>query len=290
MAQETLVLTLAPADGERFAARLEQGDFEFRAVPHARVSVRGEGVVATLYRSGKLVVQGARPGDFLERYLEGGPREAGPKAGEPGDDVVRVGSDETGKGDYFGPLVVCAVRLRPDERKGLLASGVADSKQLSDDTVRRLAPALQARLAHAVEVIEPEEYNRLHAATKNLNVLLADAHARAIRRVVEPGCDVLVDQFASEHLLQQRLAGLDVTLRQMPRAEREVAVAAASVVARGVFLDRLAALSEEYAIDLHKGAGEPVDRAARRFVALHGFETLGKVAKLHFKNTGKIPR
>jgi ribonuclease HIII len=199
-----------------------------------------------------------------------------------------VGSDEAGKGDFFGPLVVVALRADPRERAELARAGVADSKTLSDARVAVLAPALEQRYTCAAEVLAPADYNREHARCGSLNPLLAELHARAIRRIAVPGALVLVDTFAHESLVASRLAGRDVELHQHVRAEREPGVAAASVIARHLFLEGLRQLSEESAVQLHKGAGEPTDRSAREFVKLHGREALGNVAKLHFKNTAKI--
>jgi ribonuclease HIII len=292
MPQETLVFQLAPAAQARLERELQGGDFERRSVEHARFSVKGEGVVATLYRSGKLVLQGSEVRTFAERYLadaraaqaEARLAEAPIQVGER----TLIGSDEAGKGDYFGPLVVVAVRAGPQERAELVEAGVADSKTLSDERVRVLAPALERRYAFAAEVLEPADYNREHPRYKSLNPLLAELHARCIRKLAEPGALVLVDKFADEELVASRLAGLDVELHQRTRAEREPVVAAASVIARNLFLEGLRKLSEESAVELHKGAGEPTDRAARAFVELHGREALARVAKLHFKNTQRI--
>ena len=282
----TVVLALGPAEQERLEQRLSGGDFERKHVEHARFSVKGEGVVATLYRSGKLVLQGKEIGLFAQRYL-------GRSVDEPASVTPAaplIGSDECGKGDYFGPLVVCALLLEPAQRAGIRAAGVMDSKRMSDEAVLRLAPALEKLCPHALETLDPPEYNREHARLRNLNPMLADLHARAIRRIAKPGMHVLVDQFAKESLVASRLEGSGVELRQMPHAEQELAVAAASVVARAAFLERLAQLSEPYAVDLHKGAGAPTDAAAQTFVEIHGFDKLGLVAKVHFKNTLKLPR
>lgn len=288
MPQETLVVQLPPARQTSLERELESADFEHRSVPHARFSVRGQGVVATLYRSGKLVVQGSEARGFVERYLGALP-EAAPPAGplEVGERTL-IGSDEAGKGDYFGPLVVVALRADPRERAELVKAGVADSKTLSDERVRVLAPALEQRYAFAAEVLEPADYNREHPRFKSLNPLLAELHARCIRKLARPGTLVLVDKFAADELVASRLQGLDLELHQRTRAEREPVVAAASVIARNLFLEGLKRLSEEFVVDLHKGAGEPTDRSAREFVKLHGREALGRVAKLHFKNTQKI--
>jgi ribonuclease HIII len=290
MTQETLVLKLAPAQQARLEHELEGGDFEKRSVEHARFSVRGQGVIVTLYRSGKLVVQGTETRLFAERYLGG--LEAAPARAADGPIKVGertlIGSDEAGKGDYFGPLVVVALRADPRERAELVKAGVADSKTLSDERIRVLAPALEQRYAFASEVLVPADYNVEHPRHKSLNPLLAELHARCIKKLARPGLLVLVDKFADEKLVASRLVGLDLELHQRTKAEREPVVAAASIIARNLFLEGLKKLSEEFALDLHKGAGEPTDRSAREFVKLHGREALVRVAKLHFKNTQKI--
>jgi len=283
-------MKLAPAAQARLERELEGGDFERRSVEHARFSVRGHGVIATLYRSGKLVVQGSEIELFRARYLAdevGAPPKAQAGPIEVGTRTL-IGSDEAGKGDYFGPLVVVALRADAQERAELMRSGVADSKTLSDDTIARLAPALEQRYAFASEVLMPADYNVEHPRFGSLNPLLAELHARCIRKLAQPGAMVLVDKFADDKLVAGRLRGVDVELHQRTRAEREPVVAAASVLARNLFVEGLKKLSDEFAIDLHKGAGEPTDRSAREFVRLHGREKLVHVAKLHFKNTQKI--
>ncbi len=288
MVQQTLVLNLSREEQERLRVRMATGIFEYRMTPYARFSARGEGVIATLYDSGKFVVQGNDPRAFAARYLD--------RTEEPEDlaglptvlDRELVGSDEAGKGDYFGPLVVAAVRASPEQRKELAKAGVVDSKRLSDERVRRLAPAIEGRYDNAVEVLDPPAYNAEHGRFGNLNPLLAELHARAIRRLAKPGDVVLVDRFGDEQLIARRLAGIELELHQSTRGEREPAVAAASVLARATFLECLKALSDEHAVDLHKGAGTLVDVAARKFIQIHGFQAIGKVAKLHFKNTERL--
>jgi ribonuclease HIII len=292
VAQQTLVLRVDPARAAALRARLSAGEFDFRPVPHALFSVKGEGVVATFYASGKLVVQGENPGLFVEHWVEGATRldkrvEVAPAA-VPEAQGPLIGSDECGKGDYFGPLVVCAVRLEPRQTEELRRSEVRDSKTLSDEACLRLGAALRSRYAHAIEALAPPEYNATYKRPGQLNPMLADLHARAIRRLARPGDQALVDKFADERLVASRLSDLDLQLEQRVRAESVPAVAAASVIAREHFLQALKELSGEAGVDLHKGAGDPTDRAAREYVRLHGFGALGKVAKLHFKNTLKL--
>jgi ribonuclease HIII len=298
VSQRTLVLQFPRARAAELKQRLSAGEFDFRPVPYALFSVKGDGVVATFYESGKLVVQGATPELFVERWIGAGgvstAKEPGASAGASKNrpavvetDEAIIGSDECGKGDYFGPLVVAAVRLEAGDAVKLRASGARDSKELSDEQCLRMGAALRGLFSHAIVRLDPPRYNEIYVQGK-LNDLLGSLHAEAIAQLARPGIHVLIDQFANATLMQKKLAKLDVKLEQRTRAESNPAVAAASIIAREQFLLGLKELSEEAAIDLHKGAGSPVDVSAEKYVALHGREGLVKVAKLHFKNTLKI--
>ncbi|MBI4576236.1 MAG: ribonuclease HIII [Planctomycetes bacterium] len=205
-----------------------------------------------------------------------------------------VGGDEAGKGDYFGPLVAAAVRLPAARREAWTERGVADSKTLSDRRALELAEALEAEEDCEAVVIPPARYNEIYPSFRNLNDLLAWAHATAIARVLGrgPPAAVLVDRFAAdEGLLASALRREGVQaarLEQRPRAEADVAVAAASVVARARFLRGLEELERRTGLRLAKGAGEPVEWAARRIVREHGPDRLREVAKLHFRTTVKV--
>jgi len=308
MAQQTLVLQMHADAGRELRRKLESAGFELRSAPYAHFSARGAGATITHYTSGKLVVQAADPQALMNTYLGDVPPASAAGSAASGaarrDGVDLVGSDECGKGDFLGPLVVACVLVPAGDGPKLRAGGVGDSKKLSDATVRKLAGGLRHRYLHAVEVLEPPAYNAAHAKTPNVNLVLAALHAKAIRAVVSRAdvgagaaggaraskdrLRVLVDQFAGAALMQRELAGLDIELEQRPRAEEEAAVAAASIVARDEFLARMEALSEECGVDLHKGAGAPADDAALRYVELHGFDKLSRVAKVHFKNTAKL--
>lgn len=287
---------MVPPDGrDALRKRLASEPFEFRTVPHAAFSVKGAGVVATLYKSGKLVIQGADPELFAARYVESAAPAASAKTPGPASGAAPaagpcIGSDETGKGDYFGPLVVCGVRL-DDEVAGRIVreARVQDSKRISDPEAIQLGAELRERVPYAIARLDPPEYNAEHARVKNLNPMLADLHERVIRELYQPGLRVLVDKFANAKLLEERTRGLDIRLEQKPRAESlHPAVAAASIIARQEFLACLRELSNEWGLDLRKGAGTPTDRSAREFVRRFGKDELDKVAKVHFKTTQKV--
>jgi ribonuclease HIII len=201
-----------------------------------------------------------------------------------------IGVDESGKGDYFGPLVIAACYVGPEHLAEL--EGVRDSKKLTDAMALQLANAIRATCPHKVIAISPDRYNAMYAETPNLNKLLAWAHAESIIEVlkVQPSPYAISDEFAKDGLLvKQKLArkGATIELRSMVRAEADVAVAAASILARAGFLLGLRRLSEQYGIDLPKGATTVIG-SGRMFVAKHGVSELSKVAKLHFKTTQQV--
>jgi ribonuclease HIII len=257
--------------------------------------VKAKGLVATLYRSGKLVLQGSGLDEFEAEFLGGA---SSPQAAALPEELLfvkpLVGSDEAGKGDYFGPLVVACVYAEPDQAPELARIGAIDSKSVSDGQVRRAAVAISARFDHELVSLMPEDYNRRYPEHGNLNVLLAELHAQVVSRLLtrHPACArILVDRFARADVLERALrsAGADCSdLVQVPGGERNPVVAAASILARDRFLADLAACEEICASDLHKGAGPEVEENARRVLAIGGKALLEKVAKLHFKTSHKL--
>ncbi len=204
----------------------------------------------------------------------------------------RIGTDESGKGDYFGPLVTAAVWVDDAVEKTLLDLGVRDSKKISDGRAKTLAGQIKGIAPYALVTVGPVKYNELYLKMRNLNKLLAWTHARAIEDLLkEVACDaVIADKFGDEKLIENALMknGRKIKLIQRVRAEADTAVAAASIVARAEFLHRLDRLSEQGGVDLKKGAGSLVDDAGLIVVRAGGEARLKTVAKWHFKNTTKI--
>jgi ribonuclease HIII len=209
-----------------------------------------------------------------------------------------VGTDEAGKGDYFGSLVAAGVYVNAEIREQLHTLGVRDGKKLSDSRIRELAREIRMRWGHYATSIEvtPLQYNALYADFKrkgqNLNNLLASLHAKAIKHLHNRlDCrHVLVDRFAKRaDVLESQLQPLTSTIElvQVPKAEGDIAVAAASIIARETFLRRLEQLSKRFDIQLPKGATSVID-VGRKFVEQHGAEALRHVAKLHFRTTDDI--
>lgn len=207
-------------------------------------------------------------------------------------EVELIGTDESGKGDYFGPLVIAGVYADEDIKKKLTAIGAADSKTLSDAKIQKLSEEIVKVCKYSVVTIGNERYNELYDKIKNLNKLLAWGHARVIENILQKvDCrNVLSDQFGSPELIKNALLekGRRVNLEQRPKAEENVVVAAASIIARNEYVRVMNKLSEEYGMEFPKGASSGVVEAAREFVKVHGKEKLINVAKLHFIITEKV--
>ena len=294
--------TLTAAQADCLERRLHDGTFELHEVPHARVGARKPGLSVTLYHKGpKVVVQGKDSADFIQFILEpeilGEARLGYEEATNPEAYSPHIGVDESGKGDFFGPLVVAAVYVDAPVARALAALGVMDSKQLSSDKrARQLAEAILTvpGLDSDVLVLPPAKYNPLYSKIKNLNRLLAWGHARVIENLLErqPDCPrALSDQFAANtRVLSSALMerGRRIRLDQKTKAESDLAVAAASILARVRFIDWLEKCSERCGVKLPKGAGPPVIAAAKEFLRTHGRERLPDVAKMHFKTASGL--
>lgn len=207
--------------------------------------------------------------------------------------VERIGIDESGKGDYFGPLVVAAVFVDATTQDELALMEVRDSKRISDGRILEMAPDIRTICPHSVIAIGPQKYNELYAKIKNLNRLLAWGHAKALENLLERGVScgrAISDQFGDERLILNALQekGKKIVLEQRTKAESDLAVAAASILARAEFLIRLKRLSDEVGTTLPKGASPAVELAGKMIVKKHGQDRLAHVAKLHFKTTKAV--
>jgi len=207
---------------------------------------------------------------------------------------TRIGIDESGKGDYFGPLVIAGVLVTPADEPDLRLMRVRDSKRISDGRILEMAPDIRLICRHSLVTIGPQRYNELYAKIKNLNRLLAWGHARALENLLEHSdCALAIsDQFGDERFILNALLekGKKIQLIQRPKAEEDVAVAAASILARAEFLIRLKRLSDEVGLPLPKGASQAVEAAGRSIVRKLGQDRLEGLAKLHFKTTQTVLR
>ena len=291
---------MTDAQATALRAFLVERNWKFRDVPYARFAAEKEKLNVVFYESGKLVVQGRATREFIEFTLE--PEilkevKLGYEAVLNPDLLLpRIGVDESGKGDFFGPLCVAGVYVNESVIKAWQDKGIRDSKNISSDKkISELADIIRETPGCVTSVVPigNEAYNRLYTSFKSVNKLLAWGHARVIenlmgqrQRMNPPPARAISDQFAaSKDVVGKALMSLgrEIELVQRHKAESDVAVAAASILARHEFVTRLSGLEKELGVKLPKGASAAVDKAAKAYVEQHGAEGLGKVAKMHFR-------
>jgi ribonuclease HIII len=291
---------LTAAQAAALETYLRENNFEFRDVPYAKFAGAKDKLNVVFYTSGKLVVQGKGTQEFIEFILE--PRILGEaKLGyetvlNPELLLPRLGIDESGKGDFFGPLCVAGVYVNEKIIAAWNDAGIRDSKNISSDKkISDLAKLIRETPGCITSVVPigNEAYNRLYAKMRSVNTLLAWGHARVIEnlmgqkhRMNPPPVRAISDQFASDKATVGKAImslGREVELIQRHKAEEDIAVAAASILARNEFVTRLAALEKQFGMRFPKGASAAVDAAAKLFVEKNGAAKLSLVAKTHFR-------
>ncbi|MBQ6221149.1 MAG: ribonuclease HIII [Solobacterium sp.] len=249
---------------------------------YTHYQLRLENCVITSYTSGKIVFQGKDAEVYASPYQK--------------KDTVgtHAGSDEVGTGDYFGPVCVCAVCVREEQLPLLQELGIRDSKMITDEVIRKIAPVLQKELVHSLLILPPARYNEIHK-TRNMNAIKAEMHNQAFlnlkKKTTLPDL-IVIDQFTPEAQYYRYLSRTENVVRNIrfeTKAENKYpAVAAGSILARYAFLHAMDKLNEAYDMVFEKGGGSPADQSASEFVRRYGMERLHEVAKIHFKNTEKI--
>lgn len=297
----TYTKPLTPAQATSLRIILEEEGWAFESKPWCLFAASRGKVNVLVYEKGpKVVVQGKDTEAFVLNTLE--PRVLG--VAELGYEEVHhpehfephLGVDESGKGDFFGPLVIAGVYADANVARMLREVGAVDSKQISSDAkIEKLAEAVRAipGLRWEVVQINPERYNALYTKFGNLNRLLAWGHAKVIEVLLErvPDCPRAVsDQFANPAVLQRALQekGRGIELVQRTKAESDPAVAAASILARERFVTWLRDTGASLGIALPKGVSAAVKDSARRIAAAQGAEGLARFAKMHFRTSAEV--
>lgn len=206
--------------------------------------------------------------------------------------IAHIGTDESGKGDFFGPLVIAGVLADEKSAEYFRELGIKDSKKLSDKKMLMLAGEIKKVAPHSIIAISNSKYNELYSNIKNLNKLLAWGHARAIENILENNhCEyALSDKFGDESLIQSALMknGRSIRLEQMCKAESDIAVAAASVLARATFVEKMQVMENTYGLKFQKGCSGLVKNVAAEFIEKYGKERLKEVCKAHFKTYNEV--
>ena len=296
----SMVYTLTAEQAAQLKDILEQRNWEMSVIPYSIFKAAGEKVSVVAYESGKLVVQGKNAQDFIEFILEPEilhtfgtllPPEPSAEDLSP-----HGGIDESGKGDFFGPLVIAGVCVDEKIASALRQIGVCDSKLVtSSKKIFSLAEEIRKASEGRFNIVllRPETYNRLYSNIGNLNRLLAWGHARTIENLLDlvPDCPrMLSDKFGDESLIRRALMekGRRIVLDQKVRAESDVAVAAASILARDYFLRQMNKLSEALGVELPRGGGPQVKITGRQLLEKHGPGVFESCAKLHFKTYAEL--
>ena len=280
---------------------LHELGFEFSPKQYTLFFAQKNNLSVAVYEKGpKVLIQGKGVEEFVQFELE--PKILGeaklgyeevhsPEMFEP-----HLGVDESGKGDFFGPLVIAGVYVDRGIARKLIEAGVQDSKRITSDArIRTLADAIRKTTLGLLEVvlIGPAKYNELYEKFGNLNKLLAWGHARVIENLLakKPDCPrSLSDQFADKRVIEQSLLrhGRKIEIQQRPRAESDIAVAAASILAREAFINWLDREGKKRGVRLERGASPAVKIAAEKLVESNGPDVLRQVAKVHFRTAHAV--
>ncbi|MFQ3578399.1 MAG: ribonuclease HIII [Verrucomicrobiia bacterium] len=300
-ARTTFTCPLTTEQADKLQRLLEEEGWSRAQKPHTLYAATKDKTSVAIYQKGpKVLVQGKGTDDFvtfllepriLDQALVGYEEVHHPEMFQP-----HIGIDESGKGDFFGPLVIAAVYTDASITRTLMQAGVMDSKRITSDArIRSLAETIRAAVGRgsAVVSISPAKYNELLARFQNLNRLLAWGHATALEEVLHhiPDCPRAVsDQFADPRLLKSALKerGRAIELVSRTKAESDVAVAAASILAREGLINWLRKASERTGVTLPRGASGQVKEIARRMVEEQGPAALRDLAKTHFRTAHEV--
>ena len=272
-----------------------------KKIPYAIFQAQEEDTVITLYESGKAMFQGtsadvdaAMWGTVLDNSKE--KKEEQKKKNQKYHNCSSVGSDEVGTGDYFGPIVVTSAYVKKEDVEMLEKLGVGDSKKITDDKIKKITPELIKIVKYRSMILTNKEYNEKYTKDINMNKIKAILHNKVLYQLMteeKPSIDyIVVDEFARENRYYEYLNGIPNIQRNitfMTKAEdKNLAVAAASIISRYIFLKEFDKLSDSIHIPLPKGAGRDVDEIGEEIVEKYGEEKLQEIAKVNFKNTDRI--
>jgi ribonuclease HIII len=292
---------LSTAQAAKLRSLLQELGFEFAERPYTLFFAQKNKLSVAVYEKGpKVLLQGKGIEEFVQFELEpkileearlGYEEVHSPEMFEP-----HFGIDESGKGDFFGPLVIAGVYVDREIARKFMEAGIQDSKRIgSDARIRALAKTIRTTPGAVGDTVAigPERYNDLYEKFGNLNSLLGWGHARVIENLLakKPGCPrALSDKFADAKVIERSLMqhGKAIRLEQRTKAESDLAVAAASILAREAFIDWLERRGKAMGVKLSRGVSAQVKEAAKAIVDAGGPEALRKVAKVHFRTANEI--
>lgn len=270
-----------------------------KVIPYVVFQAQDEDTVITMYESGKVMFQGTSAD--VDASMWGIVSEQSKEKNTDNSKSIyhncsSVGSDEVGTGDYFGPIVVTASYVKLEDVPFLEKLGVTDSKKLTDEKIKKIAPEIVKKIKYRSIILSNREYNEKYTKDVNMNKIKSIMHNKALYKLIHeenPKYDyIIIDEFAKEKRYYEYLNGINDIQRGitfMTKAEdKNLAVAASSIISRYIFLKEFDKLCDEVSLPLLKGASKDVDKIGEELVEKYGEEKLKNVAKLNFKNTERI--
>ena len=286
-------ITLTPSEKE-IQAFLEhyQTSLAPSKNPYIRNFLRLPKATVSIYTSGKVLLQG----EGAEKYASFFGYQVVEETS--GQNLPLIGTDEVGNGSYFGGLAVVASFVTPDQHDFLRKLGVGDSKTLTDQKIRQLAPILKEKIQHQALLLSPSKYNEVIGDRYNAVSVKVALHNQAIYLLLQKGVQpekIVIDAFTSaknyDKYLAQEANRFSNPISLEEKAEgKYLAVAVSSIIARDLFLENLENLGRELGYQLPSGAGTASDKVASQILQAYGMQGLNFCAKLHFKNTEKAKK
>lgn len=292
------IKSLSNQEMEKVKDYLINNDFELIDKKNNEM-YKKDNVNITIFKNGTLLFQGKAGSEWYEEISLVLNRDTNYKEEDSSINIdsiplPKIGSDESGKGDFFGPLVVSAVLLKNDGELDFIYSlGVKDSKKLSDKRVIEIAGELKKHIEYDILLVSPAKYNELYSKMSNLNSILGWAHSKAIENLIVKNNEVeniIIDKFCNENVLESlfKKKSYKLNVIQVINAEQDLAVAAASILARSAFIDWLNRYEKRTGINLPKGVNDKVIKTGKTIYGKNGKEGLYEVAKVHFKTFNKV--
>ena len=206
----------------------------------------------------------------------------------------QIGSDEVGTGDFVGPIVVCAAYVKQSDIPMLKQIGVDDSKRLKDEDILRVGKTLLENIDYSILRLENEKYNSLIDEGKNINEIKAIMHNKALLNMKNKHHvkNIFVDEFVGEEKYYDYLVKQDEILKGITfKTKGETyypSVAAASIIARYIFLKTMDELKEKYGVEIPFGASKKVDSFVKNIYKIYGENEAKKIVKKNFANYSEI--
>ena len=280
--------------------------------PYAIFQAVEEDTIITLYESGKVMFQGisadidANIWIDMERHLNNRNIEINSKEKDKKNKTEKIntlefnmstiGSDEVGTGDYFGPIIVTAAYVSKENIDFLIDLGVRDSKKITDDKIKKIAPQIIKKIPYSTIILTNDKYNENYSADINMNKIKALLHNKALLTLIKKDNyeyqKIVIDQFVYpkkyfEHIMNSKEKVKNITFTTKAE-DKCLSVAAASIISRYLFLNKIDEMSKEINKTIPKGAGIEVDKVACEIAKEFGFNKLKDITKLNFKNTEKV--